>query len=82
MKTASAKWRILLMLAVVAVTSGSARADQLRFESGEKRVSFVELFTSEGCSCPTGRASAFKTYDASVFVEDICPGRVSCELLG
>lgn len=44
---------ILLGLAVVALTSGGARADQWRFESGEKRVSLVELFTSEGCSsCP------------------------------
>ena len=45
--------RILLVLATVAMTSSRARADQLRFESGEKRVAFVELFTSEGCSsCP------------------------------
>ncbi|HEY2569095.1 MAG TPA: DUF1223 domain-containing protein [Candidatus Udaeobacter sp.] len=45
--------RILLVLAMVAMTSNRARADQLRFESGEKRVAFVELFTSEGCSsCP------------------------------
>ena len=47
------RWRFLLMFAAVAVTDGSARADQLRFESGEKRVSLIELFTSEGCSsCP------------------------------
>ena len=46
-------WRILLALVALAMTFGSARADQLRFESGEKRVAFVELFTSEGCSsCP------------------------------
>jgi hypothetical protein len=46
-------WRVLLVLAVVAIASGSARADQLRFESGEKRVAFIELYTSEGCSsCP------------------------------
>jgi hypothetical protein len=61
MKTTPAKWRILLMFAVVAVTSGSARADQSRFESGEKRVAFVELFTSEGCSsCPPAERTLSK----------------------
>jgi hypothetical protein len=61
MKTTPTKWPILLVFAVVAVTSGSARADQLRFESGEKRVSFVELFTSEGCSsCPPAERTLSK----------------------
>jgi hypothetical protein len=61
MKTTPTKCRILLMFAVVAVTSGSARSDQLRFESGEKRVSFVELFTSEGCSsCPPAERTLSK----------------------
>src|ERR1700751_4240469 len=61
MKTTPTKRQILFMFAVVAMTSGSARADQLRFESGEKRVSFVELFTSEGCSsCPPAERTLSK----------------------
>src|SRR5260370_30778207 len=45
--------RILFALASIFLASAVTRADQLRFESGEKRVAFVELFTSEGCSsCP------------------------------
>jgi hypothetical protein len=44
---------ILLALTAVALGSGGARADPPRFESGEKRISLLELFTSEGCSsCP------------------------------
>jgi len=46
-------WRGLFALTTIILASAVARADQLRFESGEKRVAFVELFTSEGCSsCP------------------------------
>ena len=46
-------WRILFAVASIVLLSGTARADQLRFESREKRVAFIELFTSEGCSsCP------------------------------
>jgi hypothetical protein len=53
MKTNQIIWRILFAIAPLALAFASARADQLRFESGEKRVAFVELFTSEGCSsCP------------------------------
>ena len=53
MLTNQINWRIVLMLAAVSMPFSNARADQLRFESGEKRVAVVELFTSEGCSsCP------------------------------
>jgi len=46
-------WRMLLVLAAVCMAFENTRADQLRFESCEKRVALVELFTSEGCtSCP------------------------------
>jgi hypothetical protein len=65
MKTNPTTRQILLMLAAVALTSGSIRADRLCFDSGEKRVSFVELFTSEGCSsCPPAerRLSTLRTH--------------------
>jgi hypothetical protein len=54
-------WRVLFALAPVALASANARADQLRFESGEKRVALVELFTSEGCSsCPPAERTLSK----------------------
>lgn len=54
-------WRILFAVASIVLLSGTARADQLRFESGEKRVAFVELFTSEGCSsCPPAERTLSK----------------------
>jgi len=53
MQTNHIIWRILFTVASIFLASAVTRADQLRFESGEKRVAFVELFTSEGCSsCP------------------------------
>ncbi len=54
-------WRILFAVASIVLQSGTARADQLRFESGEKRVALVELFTSEGCSsCPPAERTLSK----------------------
>src|SRR6266446_7694821 len=53
MQTNQIIWRILFALASIILAAAIARGDQLRFESGEKRVALVELFTSEGCSsCP------------------------------
>src|SRR6478672_9812194 len=61
MQTNHITLRILFALASIILASAIARADQLRFESGEKRVSFVELFTSEGCSsCPPAERTLSK----------------------
>jgi hypothetical protein len=61
MQTNHIIWRILFTLASIVLASVIARGDQLRFESGEKRVAFVELFTSEGCSsCPPAERTLSK----------------------
>jgi hypothetical protein len=65
MKMNPSRRRILFLFAVVGTISGGLRADQLRFDSTEKRVSVVELFTSEGCSsCPPAERtlSTLKTH--------------------
>src|SRR5713101_6658813 len=61
MQTNHIIWRILFALASIVLASAIARADQLKFESGEKRVALVELFTSEGCSsCPPAERTLSK----------------------
>jgi hypothetical protein len=61
MQTNHIIWRILFALASIVLASAIARADQLQFESGEKRVALVELFTSEGCSsCPPAERTLSK----------------------
>jgi len=61
MQTNQIIWRILFALASIILAAAIARGDQLRFESGEKRVALVELFTSEGCSsCPPAERTLSK----------------------